>query len=194
MNLNLTTSRIFAIVSLILILISTNFLFSQTIEWIVYNENGKYISCIADEIENLWVGTLGGGLVKLNKLTGNFVAYGEWNSGLPDNNVWAIVIDGQGNKWIGTGGGGLAKFDGVNWTVYKTSNSGLPSDTVTAIAIDGQGNKWIGTWGGGLAKFDGVSWKVYNFRNSGLPSDSVLAIAIDGQGTNGLELMLVCEV
>jgi hypothetical protein len=44
--------------------------------------------------------------------------------------VNAIAIDGQGNKWIGTYGGGLAKFDGVNWTVYKTSNSGLPDNYV----------------------------------------------------------------
>jgi hypothetical protein len=35
--------------------------------------------------------------------------------------------------------GRLAKFDGVNWTVYKTSNSGLPGDWIWAIAIDGQG-------------------------------------------------------
>jgi ligand-binding sensor domain-containing protein len=128
---------------------------------------------------------VGGGLVKLNKTTGEFIVYNKWNSKLPDNWVWAIAIDGQGNKWIGTRGG-LAKFDGVNWTVYKRSNSRLPSDTVYAIAIDGQGNKWIGTWelmgGKGLAKFDGVNWTVYKTSNSRLPSNYVNAIAIDGGG------------
>jgi ligand-binding sensor domain-containing protein len=66
----------------------------------------------------------GGGLAKFDGI--NWTVYNTSNSGLPDNYVYAIAIDGQGNKWIGTLGGGLAKFDGVNWTVYNTSNSGLP--------------------------------------------------------------------
>ena len=51
------------------------------------------------------------------------------NSGLPDNYVSSIAIDGSGNKWIGTWGG-LVKFDDTNWTVYNTSNSGLPDNYV----------------------------------------------------------------
>jgi ligand-binding sensor domain-containing protein len=175
-----TNHRIKAIISLVFVLILINPSISQTQEWIVFISR-IYINCLADEGQYLWVGT-NGGLVKLNKLTGDFIVYDTWNSKLPDNWVTAIAIDGQGNKWIGTALGGLAKFDGVNWTVYNTSNSGLPSNGVTAIAIDGQGNKWIGTYGGGIAKFDGVNWTVYNWRNSGLPDDIVLAIAIDWQG------------
>jgi sugar lactone lactonase YvrE len=135
----------------------------------------EYITCLAQEGNYLWVGTDGGGLVKLNKTTGEFIVYGKWNSKLPSNRVYSIVIDGQGNKWIGTGNG-LAKFDGVSWTVYNTSNSGLPSDWITAIAIDAQGNKWIGTAGGGLAKFDGVNWTVYNSYNSRLPYNTILSL------------------
>jgi ligand-binding sensor domain-containing protein len=178
---NKTNHRIKAFISLVFVLIVINPSLSQTQEWIVFT-SWKTIWCLADEGQYLWVGTAGGGLVKLNKSTGKFIVYDEWNSKLPDNYVRAIAIDGGGNKWIGTGGGGLAKFDGVNWTVYNTLNSGLPSDYVYAIAIDGQGNKWIGTYGGGLAKFDGVNWTVYRTSNSGLPDNLVRAIAIDGQG------------
>jgi ligand-binding sensor domain-containing protein/surface antigen len=152
--------------------------FSQ--EWIVFT-SGRYIQCLIEEGEYLWVGTDGGGLVRLNKSTGEFIVYDKWNSKLPNNDVLAIAIDGEGNKWIGTAGG-LAKFDGVNWTVYNTSNSGLPYDWVYSIAIDGQGNKWIGTYGGGLAKFDGVNWIVYSTSNSGLPDNRIWTIAIDEQG------------
>jgi ligand-binding sensor domain-containing protein len=151
---------------------SKGILFSQTQEWVVYT-SGRYIFCLADEGNYLWIGTWGGGLVRLNKMTGEFIIYDKWNSGLPDNDVRAIAIDAQGNKWIGTYWGGLAKFDGVNWTVYNTSNSGLPYNRVTAIAIDGQGNKWIGT-PGALAKFDGVKWTIYPV--------GVDALAIDGRG------------
>jgi ligand-binding sensor domain-containing protein len=162
---NKINHRIKPFISLVFVLIVINPSLSQTQEWIGFT-SGKEIWCLAEEGQYLWVGT-NGGLVKLNKLTGEFIVYGKWNSGLPINDVRAIAIDGQGNKWIGTVGG-LAKFDGINWTVYNTSNSGLPANYVRAIAIDGQGNKWIGT-GGGLAKFDGVNWTVYNTSNSGLP-------------------------
>jgi hypothetical protein len=155
MNLNSKTSRIFAIISLALIFISTNFSLSQTQEWIVYKtynsglpSNWVYAIAI-DGQGNKWIGTYG--LAKFDGV--NWTVYNTSNSGLPDNRVWAIAIDGQGNKWIGTDGGGLAKFDGLNWTVYNTSNSKLPDNTVYAIAIDEQGNKWIGTWGGGLAVY-----------------------------------------
>ena len=78
------------------------------------------------------------------------IVYITSNSGLPNEDVYAIAIDIAGNKWIGASSG-LAKFDGVSWTVYKTSNSGLPHNYVVEIAIDGAGNKWVGTYGGGIA-------------------------------------------
>ncbi len=120
-----------------------SFAFAQNPEWINFTA-GNDVRAVAVEGNYIWVGTEGG-LVKLDKTTGNMTFYNRSNSGLPDNWVLAIAIDGQGNKWIGTWWGGLAKFDGVNWTVYNTSNSGLPDNWVRAIAIDGQGNKWIGT-------------------------------------------------
>ncbi|MEJ5306048.1 MAG: T9SS type A sorting domain-containing protein [Ignavibacteria bacterium] len=124
--------------------------FSQNPEWINFTAS-NFVYAIALEGDYVWVGKWGGGLVRIDKRTGNMTFYTK-ASGLPNNNVSAIAIDGQGNKWIGTDGGGVAKFDGVNWTVYKRSNSGLPDNRVLAIAIDGQGNKWIGT-GGGLAVY-----------------------------------------
>jgi ligand-binding sensor domain-containing protein len=152
-------------------------------EWIIFNSTyGKFILSLADEGNYLWVGTRGGGLVKLNKSTGDFIIYGRWNSGLPSDTVLTIAIDKQGNKWIGTQNGGIAKFDGTNWTVYNTSNSGLPSNWINVIAIDDSGNKWIGTQGKGLVKFDGTRWTVYNEANSGLPDNYVWSLAIDDSG------------
>jgi ligand-binding sensor domain-containing protein len=40
------------------------------------------------------------GLAKFDGV--NWTVYNTSNSGLPDNYVNAIAIDGQGNKWIGT--------------------------------------------------------------------------------------------
>jgi ligand-binding sensor domain-containing protein len=187
MNLNSTTSRIFAIALLALIFISTNFSLSQSQEWVVYRAYETDITCIYDAGDYLWIGTHYGTLVSLNKQTGISKTYGKWNSILPYIRITAINVDAQGNIWVGCGdlwGGILAKFDGVNWT---NLTSRLPSNWVTSIAIDGQGNKWIGT-NNGLAKFDGVNWTVYNTFNSGLPSNIISAIAIDAQGNKWIGL------
>ena len=96
----------------------------------------------------------------------------EWinytTSGLPDNGILSIAIDGSGNKWIGTYGG-LAKFDGTTWTVYTTSNSGLPDNRVASITIDGSGNKWIGTDGGLAVYKEGGVVSVKEISNKIIP-------------------------
>ena len=168
--------------------VSCNFIntINSSPEWINYTD-GKNVYSTAIEGDIVWIGTWGG-LVKLNKVTGETTFYNRGNSGLPDNWVWSIAIDGSGNKWIGTWTGGLAKFDGTNWTVYNKLNSGLPDNGVLSIAIDKSNHIWLGT--AGLAKFDGTNWTVYNPSNSGLPSYSVQSVAIDGSGnkwigTNG---------
>ncbi|MEN3039522.1 MAG: two-component regulator propeller domain-containing protein, partial [Candidatus Kryptonium sp.] len=166
-------------VLIVFVLFSVNS-FSQNPEW-VNLIRAVNVTAIAEEGNYIWVGT-NGGLVRIDKTTGSTTFYNKANSGLPDNYILAIAIDGQGNKWIGTYYRGVARFDGTNWVVYNESNSGLPNNEVTSIAIDGQGNKWIGTNGGGVARFDGTNWTVYNSSNSGLRSNSVEAIAIDGQG------------
>ena len=66
-----------------------------------------------DRSGNKWIGTkylmngaytlTGGGLVKFDGT--NWTTYTTSNSGLPDNFVHSITIDGSGNKWIGTNGG-----------------------------------------------------------------------------------------
>ena len=111
----------------------------------------------------------------------DWTVYNSSNSGLPDNNVYSIALDGSGNKWIGTRRGGIAKFDGSNWTVCDTSNSEMPDNYIRSIAIDGGGNKWFGTEQG-LVKFDGINWNVYDTSNSGLPDNFVESIEIDESG------------
>ncbi|MFW6020189.1 MAG: T9SS type A sorting domain-containing protein [Bacteroidales bacterium] len=117
---------------------------------------GNEVMDIAITEGNKWIGTWGGGVAKFDGT--NWTVYNKSNSGLPDNKVAEIAIDGEGNKWLGTRDQGLVKFDGTNWTIYNESNSGLPKNYISSIAIDQEGNKWIGT-GGGVAVFNetGVS-------------------------------------
>ena len=97
---------------------------AQNPKWINY-PNTKKIMTVKEEGNNIWIGTKGG-LLNLNKTTGNITLYNRSNSGLPYNWVNSIAIDGSGNKWMGSYEGvhgtygGLTKFDGTKWTVYNT--------------------------------------------------------------------------
>lgn len=84
-----------------------------------------------------------GGLVRIDKSSGDPTFYNRSNSGLPYNFVFSIAIDESGNKWFGTYGGCLARFDESNWSFYNTSNSGLSNDKVWAQTLDNNNNKWI---------------------------------------------------
>ena len=140
--------------------------------WTVYNDTFHGLrykgvwSIAIDGSGNPWIGTFFSGsslhiyVFGLAKFDGAaWTAYDTSNSGLPDNWVSSIAVDGSGNKWIGTNGG-LAKFDGAHWTIYSSSNSGLPNNFITSIAIDGSENLWIGTILGGLAVFSGGNMAV----------------------------------
>jgi signal transduction histidine kinase/ligand-binding sensor domain-containing protein/CheY-like chemotaxis protein/AraC-like DNA-binding protein len=62
-----------------------------------------------DGAGNLWVGTDGGGLLKLNKQDGSFVRF-TMDNGLTNNSVLRILEDKKGNLWLSTFNG-LSQFD-----------------------------------------------------------------------------------
>jgi ligand-binding sensor domain-containing protein len=94
-----------------------------------------------------------GGLVKFKDIPGDtaWTVYQTSNSGIPNNNVYALAIDENNLKWVGTKEG-LAKFNDTTWTTWNTENSDLPSNQINCIVIDKYDNKWIGT-DNGLAVF-----------------------------------------
>jgi len=145
-------------------------------EWIQYT-NGQQVQAVANDGNIVWIGTFRGGLVKLDKTSGEKTFYNTANSGLPNSTVLSIAIDNNHKIWIGTENG-LAEFDGNTWVVYNSTNSELPGNAVYAITVDNEQNKWIGTYNG-LAKFNGDSWTIYNTTNSELPANTINCIAID---------------
>ncbi|MCF8369868.1 MAG: histidine kinase [Bacteroidales bacterium] len=61
-----------------------------------------------DKTGKLWIGTSGGGIVKLDPETMDFTSYTE-KDGLPNNIVYGILEDEMGNLWLSTNLG-LVKF------------------------------------------------------------------------------------
>ena len=110
-----------------------------------------------------------------------WTVYNTSNSGIVENGITDIAIDGQNNKWVATWFG-LSSFNGTTkWITYDTYTSGIISNMIYCIAIDKLGNKWIGTENG-LSKFDGTNWTNYTPVNSGIARTKVLSIAVDGNG------------
>ena len=183
--------------------------------WRVYDTIGSGLldnrieHIISDGADGLWMDDasdwepvsqtyLGSGLAHRDA-AGNWTQYNTLNSGLPDNNIQALLLDGTGGLWVGTLNGGLAHRDVVGtwavyradiwgyneqgeWTLITPKNSGLPHNSVSQLVSDGVGGLWIAT-SGGLAHLDAVGeWTSYNFANSGLPASHIDNLGTDGEG------------
>jgi len=152
----------------------------------------------------VWIGTIEGGLYKLNTAKDSY----EWTNysyqlhnknSLSDNKVISLFKDHNGDLWIGTYDGGLncltkeeqskdaanAKF--IRYINERNKNS-LSNDIVTAIIQDKKGTLWIGTYGGGLDKLDIASGIFSNFQNdpndpASLSKNDILSVMEDASGT-----------
>jgi signal transduction histidine kinase/ligand-binding sensor domain-containing protein len=116
-----------------------------------------------DRAGNLWVGTLGGGLARIDT-TGRAKMIGV-ESGLAHALVRCVFEDHEGNVWVGTDGGGLYRLRvGVFSVIDK--NAGLGADIALAVTETEDG-LWIGTNGGGLAHVNDEGAETLN--SGGLP-------------------------
>ncbi|MDJ0840540.1 MAG: two-component regulator propeller domain-containing protein [Acidobacteriota bacterium] len=75
------------------------------------------IACHAGDADTLWIGTLGGGLNRLDRTNKSFRVYRE-SDGLPNDTVYAILGDDQGLLWLSTNHG-LSRFDPRSETFHN---------------------------------------------------------------------------
>jgi ligand-binding sensor domain-containing protein len=134
-------------------------LYAQHPEWVNYTHNKNTAQALAVQGNTVWVGTLGG-VVKVDRQTGQRTFLDKSNTGLPGLSIYAVAADANGNVWFGDSEVGLTHFDGIHWVHYHTGNSGLPHNKVNDIAVDPAGIVWVATQGG-LARFDGTGWTVW---------------------------------
>jgi len=151
--------------------------------WRVFT-NRSWIRAIllSEDRKTLWIGTTGG-LEQRDAITDKLERVYTALDGLPNNNVGALVSDGNGGLWVGTVGGLAHRNNNEEWTVFKTDNSKLPDNSVNTLMSDGKGGLWIGTEGGGLAFLsDNQEWHIFNTDNSQLPNNKIQTIVSDGNG------------
>jgi signal transduction histidine kinase/ligand-binding sensor domain-containing protein/CheY-like chemotaxis protein/HPt (histidine-containing phosphotransfer) domain-containing protein len=142
----------------------------------------------------LWIGTMAGGLDRLDLETGRVVVYrhvADDQATLPADGIMSLFEGRDGTLWVGTFGGGLASIDRTSGKVrrypYGSGGDALDNALPLAIAEDLRGNLWIGTVGGGLNLFDRRSGRFYHYlrndRDSGSLSDNaVYALHVDAGG------------
>jgi len=131
---------------------------------------------LKDRAGNIWLGTLGQGLLRLRE--GKLERFTR-REGLSSDVIESIFEDREGNLWVGTASG-LDRFRDPKVSRISTLE-GLASDLVTAVYATRDGATWVGTEGGGLDR----CWrgKVTHYQmNAGLPSTTVLSLYEDPRG------------
>jgi len=128
-----------------------------------------------DRDGNIWVGTLGQGLLRIR---GNRVDRFTRTEGLSNNTVSALLEDKEGDIWVGTARG-IDRIRDPKLQLYSTQ-SGLSNDLVNSVYAGHDGAIWIGT-GGGLNRLAGEQVTVYS-QAEGLASPMVLSSYEDASG------------
>lgn len=94
------------------------------------------------------------------------------DSGLPQNEVTAIIQDKKGFLWFGTRGG-LARYDGHNMKVFQYepgSSNSLSNNSIETLFEDSHGKIWIGTKSGGMNYFDPFTESFTTYQS--VPNDT----------------------
>jgi ligand-binding sensor domain-containing protein/signal transduction histidine kinase len=136
---------------------------------------GKWMitALFEDRNQNIWVGTYGGGLFRINS---SGVESFSTHNGLLQDFVISISEDKEGSLWIGTGGLNRLK-DGV-FVTYSTLE-GLSGKLATPIIEQPDGTMWIGT-DKGLNRLQNGKFTTFTTED-GLPSNVVNSLWFDHQ-------------
>ena len=99
-------------------------------------------------------------------------------SGLPDDHVFSVLVDGD-RIWAGTNNG-LGVYENGKWKTYTTKD-GLAHRAVLSLALDKRtGDVWAGTMGG-LSHISAGRIESFTQLNSGLSNDVVYGVAVEGE-------------
>jgi ligand-binding sensor domain-containing protein/AraC-like DNA-binding protein len=150
---------------------------------------------ISDQTGNLWLGTIGGGLIHFDKVTGKFetVLNDPYNPfSINSNMVRSIFLDEKEILWLGTYGGGINKYDPAQFKFQHYyhqpgERNSLSNNGVRAILLDRDGELWVGTHGG-LNRMNRKTGqvKVYKYEQNNpatISSNTIRALCEDSAGT-----------
>lgn len=128
------------------------------------------VLAIATDPEHLWLGTLGGGLIRKNRITEEIVriSTADPEYGLQDDRVMSLLVDSNGGLWAGTMENGVAWLPRNRETFLhlKTDGTGASepmAKSAMAIFEDDDARIWIGSFGAGITRFDPATHEYQRF-------------------------------
>jgi ligand-binding sensor domain-containing protein/serine phosphatase RsbU (regulator of sigma subunit) len=150
------------------------------------DKSGGTIVCLKIDDDNLYAGSIGDGLFKINLKTFEVTQFTD-KDGLPNLSINTIFKDSKGMVWLGSSDGGLVKMNGFDKNgklqILKTyTNKGklgeIASNMVLGINEDKAGNIWAAT-STGLSKLLANN-SFYNFYSKdGLANTYLYSILKD---------------
>ncbi|WP_298652678.1 hybrid sensor histidine kinase/response regulator transcription factor [uncultured Proteiniphilum sp.] len=144
-------------------------------------------SIIRDNKDNIWIGTIGGGVLFTNTKESKFDFISVDISGIPTGAIRSVFLDNDDNMWLGIGTYGVVRYD-------KKSEKVIPQHALPEFNGAGQismydikqrntGEILLGTYGEGLWVYEkGKPIRMYTEANSGFISDNrIRSIHVDRQ-------------
>jgi ligand-binding sensor domain-containing protein/serine phosphatase RsbU (regulator of sigma subunit) len=155
---------------------------------------GRVRSVARDNRGNLWMGTDGSYLFRVDEKTAEFISYqtveGDIHS-IAGKRITTMHTDSEGILWIGTDAG-LCRYDVAEdrFDVYRNDEddeASLKQDYVLSVSEDAAGSLWVGTSGGGVSVMHRTLGKFNHFKHQKhsdfcLPGNTVFALEEDKMG------------
>lgn len=155
--------------------------------WVSYNTINSGLpddavrSLFADKDNNIWIGTLNGGLAKFDQYQSEWTILNTSNNCMESDWVDNIFIDDTGSTWLVADGNGVVKFNESGCENFNSSNSGIVQGFVEKITSDSNGKMWFGTQDG-ISSFDGTNWNSYFLGTPGYSYYMINDVAADKEG------------
>jgi signal transduction histidine kinase/ligand-binding sensor domain-containing protein/CheY-like chemotaxis protein len=154
-----------------------------------------FAECLfVDSSDTVWVGTLGGGLLRYERTTDSFTRFlhdPDDAGSIADNHVTHIYEDSRGTLWVSTDGGLSRKESNSNqFRTYFPKNVGRvdrPTKIVGPVLEDSYGNFWVAINDEGVYILDRATGSHVQFSHDpsnprSLASNSVSSIFEDRSG------------
>jgi ligand-binding sensor domain-containing protein len=132
---------------------------------------------LKDSFGNMWVGSSGGGISRLD--SERFLYFPPEKDVLGEL-VFSIVKRGNGEVWLASSEGGISVFDGKAFR-HIGQKEGFTSSKVKCMYASTDGSIWLGTTGNGAYCYNGHTFR-HVTPKEGLSSLYINAIAQDQQG------------
>ncbi len=120
-----------------------------------FNKDSNIFVMLKDHSQNVWIGSRGDGLMRLNLSTGELKKYSGINlkEGTISRRILSIYEDSKGRIWIGSRTGGLYRYlpETDSFKQY-TVEHGLPSNVICGLVED-KNNELIISTNNGLALY-----------------------------------------